>query len=58
MIPIFLMLILMIMGLFTPLGPRVALVSVLAAGAFLAWDNTDLVPARRMNSFAVRFRYF
>ena len=57
-IPIFLTLILMIMGLFTPLGPGVAVVSALVAGAFLAWDNTDLVPARRMNSFGVRFRYF
>ncbi len=58
MIPMFLMLIFMIMGLFTPLGPGVAVVSALAAGAFLAWDNTDLVPARRMNTFEVRFRYF
>ncbi|MFK5954249.1 MAG: EI24 domain-containing protein, partial [Desulfobacterium sp.] len=57
-IPMLLMLLLMIMGFFTPLGPGVAVVSALAAGAFLAWDNTDLVPARRMNSFAIRFRYF
>jgi len=58
MIPIFLMLIFMLMGLFTPIGPAVAVFSALAAGTFLAWDNTDLVPARRMNPFAVRFRYF
>ncbi|SMC68570.1 CysZ protein [Desulfocicer vacuolatum DSM 3385] len=57
-IPMVLMLVLMVVGLLTPLGPGVAVVSALVAGAFLAWDNTDLVPARRMNTFAVRFRYF
>ncbi len=57
MIPLFLMLIFMVVGLFTPLAPGVAVISTLAAGVFLAWDNTDLVPARRMEPFGVRFRY-
>ena len=57
-IPMILMLIFMLMGLFTPFGPAIAVASAIVAGAFLAWDNTDLVPARRMNSFALRFRYF
>lgn len=57
-IPMFLMLFFMVLGLFTPLGPVIAVISALVAGAFLAWDNTDLVPARRMNTFALRFQYF
>ncbi len=57
MIPMLLMLILTIVGFFTPLGPVVAVLSTLAAGIFLAWDNTDLVPARRMETFGKRFRY-
>ena len=57
MIPMLLMLILMILGLFTPLAPGVALVSTLVTGLFLAWDNTDLVPARRMEPFGTRLGY-
>ena len=57
MIPMFLMLVLTIVGFLTPLGPAVAVLSALAAGMFLAWDNTDLVPARRMETFGKRFRY-
>ncbi len=57
MIPMFLMFILTIVGFLTPLGPVVAVLSALAAGVFLAWDNTDLVPARRMETFGNRFRY-
>ncbi len=57
-IPLFLMFIIMIIGFLTPLGPAVALISSLAAASFLAWDNTDLVPARQMHSFKDRFRYF
>lgn len=57
MIPMFLMLMLTIVGFLTPLGPLVAVLSALAAGVFLAWDNTDLVPARRMETFGERFQY-
>jgi len=57
MIPMFLMLVFTMVGFFTPLGPLVAVLSALAAGVFLAWDNTDLVPARRMETFGNRFRY-
>jgi CysZ protein len=28
-----------------------------AAGVFLAWDNTDLVPARRMMPFKERLKF-
>ena len=57
MIPMFLMLVFTILGFLTPLGPVVAVLSTLAAGVFLAWDNTDLVPARRMETFKNRFGY-
>lgn len=57
LIPMVLMLILMVLGLLTPLGPLVAVLSALAACIFLAWDNTDLVPARRMETFHQRFGY-
>jgi CysZ protein len=42
---------------FTPLGPLVTVLSPLAAAVFLAWDNTDLVPARRMEPFAARWAF-
>lgn len=44
------------LGWLTPAGPLVALVSSAAALIFLAWDNTDLVPARRMVPFKGRLR--
>ena len=49
--------VLMLMGWFTPLGPVFAMLSTLAAVTFLAWDNTDLVPARRYEPFGRRFRF-
>jgi len=45
-------------GFFTPFGPLVAVVSSAAAAAILAWDNTDLIPARRMVPFRQRFLFF
>jgi CysZ protein len=44
------------LGWLTPAGPLVALISSAAALIFLAWDNTDLVPARRMVPFRGRLR--
>ncbi len=48
---------LMIFGWLTPLAPVLTVVSPLLAGIFLAWDNTDLVPARRLDPFRKRFRF-
>jgi len=56
-IPVALMLLLMITGFLTPAGPVIAAVSAVVAAVFLAWDNTDLVPARRMYSFKDRLGY-
>jgi CysZ protein len=55
-IPVLLTLLLMIAGWLTPLGPVVTILSSAAAVIFLAWDNTDLIPARRLVSFGERFR--
>ena len=56
-IPILISLFIMLIGWLTPLGPIITVVSSLAAAIFLAWDNTDLVPARRMLPFKERFAY-
>ena len=56
-IPIMIALILMVMGWLTPLSPITTIISALAAGVFLAWDNTDLIPARRHESFGNRFKF-
>jgi len=56
-IPIVITLLIMLIGWLTPLGPIVTVVSSVAAAVFLAWDNTDLVPARRMVPFKTRFAY-
>jgi CysZ protein len=53
--PVFLTLLLMVLGWFTPLGPLVTAVGPLVAVIFLAWDNTDLVPARQLQPFGQRF---
>ncbi|UCH22838.1 MAG: EI24 domain-containing protein [Deltaproteobacteria bacterium] len=55
-IPVIFTLLLMTLGWLTPLGPALALVSTGIAVIFLSWDNTDLVPARRFESFPKRFR--
>jgi CysZ protein len=54
--PVIMSLILLAFGWLTPLGPVVTVISAAAASIFLAWDNTDLVPARRLTPFAERFR--
>jgi CysZ protein len=54
-LPVCISLLLMVLGWLTPLAPVLTLLSPLLAGVFLAWDNTDLVPARRMVAFGERF---
>jgi CysZ protein len=41
----------------TPLLPLTTVGSSLIAAIFLAWDNTDLVPARRLKPFSDRMRF-
>jgi CysZ protein len=55
-IPVLVILLLMVLGWLTPLGPVLVIVSSGIAAIFLAWDNTDLVPARRRYPFKERFR--
>ena len=56
-IPVLIALLLLILGWLTPLAPIITVISSLAAGTFLAWDNTDLVPARRLEPFGKRFNF-
>ncbi len=57
-LPVLISLMVLMLGWFTPLGPVLAVVSAVTAAAFLAWDNTDLVPARQMIPFKARFGLF
>jgi len=54
--PVLCIVVLVMCGWLTPLGPLLTVLSPLAAVIFLAWDNTDLVPARRLIPFKHRFR--
>ena len=54
-VPVLLTLLLIAAGWLTPLGPIVTIFSSIVAAIFLAWDNTDLIPARRMAPFKDRF---
>ncbi|MFH1931488.1 MAG: EI24 domain-containing protein [Pseudomonadota bacterium] len=56
-VPVLLSILLMILGWFVLLGPVMVLLSSGIAIIFLAWDNTDLVPARRLVPFKNRFRF-
>jgi CysZ protein len=56
-IPVMIALIFMVLGWFTPLSPVTTIISTLLAGVFLAWDNTDLIPARRYEPFGHRFKF-
>jgi CysZ protein len=55
-IPVMLTLLLMALSWFTPLGPVLTLVGPMVAAVFLAWDNTDIVPARNHQPFGQRFK--
>jgi len=57
-VPILLSLFIIVLGWLTPLGPFLTIFSSITAALFLAWDNTDLVPARRLYPFKTRFKYF
>jgi CysZ protein len=56
-IPVMITLVLMVLGWLTPLSPVTTIISALVACIFLAWDNTDLIPARRYESFGTRFKF-
>lgn len=53
--PVLLTLMVMGMSWFTPLGPVLTAVGPMVAAIFLAWDNTDLIPARQLKPFGPRF---
>jgi len=55
-LPVLVTLLLMVLGWLTPLGPVLAIISSGIVVIFLAWDNTDLVPARRLDPFKQRFK--
>ena len=57
LIPVFLTLLIMVLSWFTPFGPILTIVGPLVAAVFLAWDNTDLIPARNMLPFGQRFGF-
>jgi CysZ protein len=54
-IPVLITLFLTLAGWLTPFGPIVTIIATGLAMVFLAWDNTDLTPARRMVEFKKRF---
>jgi CysZ protein len=56
-IPVVLSLLIMILSWFVLLGPLMVVLSSAIAIVFLAWDNTDLTPARRLIPFGDRFRF-
>ncbi len=56
-LPIVLSLMLLVFGWFTPLGPVLTILSPVIAAVFLSWDNTDLVPARRLADFSTRWQF-
>lgn len=55
--PIIITLLLMAIGWLTPLAPVLTVLFSILAIVFLAWDNTDLTPARQMLPFKERFRF-
>lgn len=57
-IPVIILLILSLIGWLTPLGPFLTIITSIIASAFLTWDNTDLVPARRFLKFNERLGFF
>lgn len=56
-IPVLCLLLIMVLGWLTPLAPVLSVLSTALTVVFLAWDNTDLVPARRMVPFSARFTW-
>ena len=58
LLPIIISLVIMFIGFFTPFGSLIAVISSIVAVTFLAWDNTDLVAARRMYPLRKRLMLF
>ena len=56
-LPVLIFLIIMILGWLTPLGPVLAVFTSCMTVVFLAWDNSDLLPARRQLPFKKRFSF-
>jgi CysZ protein len=54
-VPLLFTLVIMLLGWLTPLGPFITIAASAIAAVFLAWDNTDLLPARRLVPFKQRF---
>ena len=58
LLPVLLSLMVMILGWLTPMGPLLIVITSAMTVAFLAWDYTDLVPARHRIPFKIRLRSF
>ena len=56
-LPILCILLLTVLGWLTPFAPFLSILAAGLAVIFLSWDNTDLVPARRMVPFSKRFSW-
>lgn len=56
-LPVVLSLILMALGWLTPLGPLSTVMGPAVMVIFIAWDNTDIIPARKREPFKKRFVY-
>ena len=56
-LPVFFTLLITVISWLTPLGPLMTLFLSAAAVIFIAWDSTDLTPARRLQPFGSRFRF-
>jgi CysZ protein len=54
-LPLLLMLAILVAGWLTPLAPVLTVLSAGVSAIFLAWDSTDLMPARQMVPFGRRF---
>ena len=55
-VPVVVSLIILTLGWITPFGPAFTILSSAIAAIFLAWDNTDLIPARRFVPFRKRWQ--
>ncbi len=55
--PIVLITLVMLVGWITPLGSILTFLMPVVTALFLAWDNTDLIPARQLIPFKVRFEF-
>jgi CysZ protein len=56
-VPLVLSLLILLIGWVTPLGPVLTVLSSALAILFLSWDNTDLIPARKLVPFKERFSF-